>query len=126
MSQLTQAPHYVNATHDTDLTVSQAFSGSSGGYVVIGPHFSNRTLTLDSSFAQDLYDEIGTPSLNYAYPIWFSIGNGNSFVLATNDDNIITTNSTTFEYNEGFFDLNISPLVFILTQVSPPQFTVYG
>lgn len=127
MSTLTQLPTMINASSDTDLSANQVVTGPNSGFVVAGPNFAGYALTLQSGFAADLYTALNSPSLLYSYPVTFSCGHGNTFKLEINDSDLIVSNSTTIEYNYGNITSMWQPtLLFVLTQTSPPQFTIYG
>lgn len=109
------------------MTASQAFTGPSTGFVILGPDFVTKTITLSSTFAADLYALLGSPLLTlYTYDIIFSMSNsGYFFYLTTADTNIITSNSYKFTQNGGLINGPSQGFLFVLTQISPPQFTVY-
>lgn len=91
------------------------------GFVVAGPNFLGCTLSFPNSFASNLYGQLGNP------PVLFSCGSGNNFTLENHDENLISTNSTTMTQNMGHVDNKWQPTItFVVSQTSPPQFTLYG
>lgn len=134
---------YINTTNDETLTGDRVVTAPHGGIVVSGPNFSGYSLILSSDFANELYNQIYTasgntilPSVNYIYPVLFSAGNGNSYALFNSDSNIITTDSTTFAYNNYITDYWQPRISFFLTTAPPTGYpasssnqavwTIYG
>lgn len=125
MTAFTKSGFLITATSDAILNASDAFTSPTTGIVVASNSFSGYSLILSSTFANDLYTLMGSPSLYTGYLIYFSPGNGNNFSILTADSNIIIPNSTTFTYN-ATVNNTMQAVVFQLTQISPPQFTVWG
>lgn len=127
MTNFTGPPFVITSSSDTTLYASDAFNAPDTGIVVSSNNFGGYTLTLSDTFASDLYTLMGSPSLYTGYKIYFSIGNGNFFVIQNADSNIITDYSSTFLYDSGQINSDFHPILFQLTQITPdPQFTLWG
>ena len=124
---LLQLPYTV--TTDTVLVASNIITLPYQGWIMVGPGFTGNTITMDNGFANDLYVALGAPALLYAFTLVLSFVGARDYsaTLSVIDPDIDISNSTTLAFRNGRICTDkMLVLMFVLTQVSPPQWTVYG
>jgi hypothetical protein len=115
----------INVASDTNLSATDAAKG----WIVSGPNFSGYNLTMPSGFASSLYTALGGVllSLYHIHHVHFTAGANYSYTLVNADSDILTADCTTISANNGIISTSWQPRIgFQLTQISPPQFTLFG
>jgi len=116
-------------TTDTFLTGADVVCSPTCGWITVGPNFNGTTIKMASGFAASLATELGSPPLltPFALDITYVGPRDNSVTLVISDPDIDVTNSSTMMSHHGNITAEKSAsLLFVLTQVAPPTWNVYG